>query len=97
MPAVLATEQLTLVAAITDFNAIAGLYDKYAVSGKESLHLVSLYDERVRHDWAKRCSEGEQVDIEHESKEVNKEIWELCKQQLDAILKNANLSPSKGI
>ena len=83
--------------AITHFNTIAWLYNKYVVSGKESCHLVSLYDDRVRHGWATRCSESEQVDIEHESKEVNKDLWELCKQQLDAIFKNANLSQSKGI
>ena len=93
MPAALATKQLTFVAPIVHFNTIARLYEKYTRSGEESLHLVTLYGDRVRQNWAKRCEERERVDIEQEANVVNKEIWEHCKQQLDAILKSAGLSP----
>ena len=50
MPAFLAAKQMTLVAAIVAFNTIARLYEKYTVTGKDTLDLVTSYDDRVRHN-----------------------------------------------
>ena len=53
LPAALATQQLTLVAAITHFDNICRLYQKYIVNSKETSHLVTLYEDMLRHGWAK--------------------------------------------
>ena len=53
LPAALATQQMTLVAAITHFDNICRLYNKYIVNNKETPHLVTFYEDRRRHEWAK--------------------------------------------
>ena len=82
-----ASQQLTLVAAITHFDNICRLYDKYIVNSKETSHLVTFSEDRLRREWAKRCEDGETMDIECEAGKVNKVIVDSCRQHIEAVLK----------
>ena len=62
----------------------------------EPMHLVTLHEDRLKASLAKRCENGKKVDIAEDAKKVNQEVFDDCKQKLDATLKGAGLPPLKG-
>ena len=54
--------------------------------------LVTLYEDRLRHSWARRCENGGRVNFEEEASKVNKEITNAYKIKLEAVLKNTGIT-----
>ena len=96
LPAVIATGHLSMVAAITHFDFICKLYDKYLISDKASTHLVTLCEDRLRHEWAKKCGNDGFVDFETDAGNLNKHVFNSCKIKLEAVLKSAGLNVKSG-
>ena len=87
---------LSLAAAVTHFDFVCQLYDKYIVNEKATTHLVTLYEDRLRHDWARRCEDGDVVNLDDEAGKLNKSIMNACKTRIEAVLKNAGIN-TKGV
>ena len=68
------------------------LYDKYRISEESTTHLVALYEDRLRHDCARRCEDCDFVNLEEEAVKVNKSILNACKTRIETVLKNAGIN-----
>ena len=59
-------------------------------------HLATICEDCLRRSWARRCENGGRVNFEEEAGKVHKEIMNVCKMKLEAVLKNRGITP-KGV
>ena len=91
LPALLASEQWTLVAWMVHTDHICRLYEYYKTSNKGSELLVTLYEDRIRHHWHRICELGHTVDLEVEAGKTNEIIMDECRTKLEPTLVQCGL------
>ena len=91
LPALLASEQWTLVAWMVHTDHICRLYEYYKTSNKGSELLVTLYEDRIRHHWHSICELGRTVDLEVEAGKTNETIMDECRTKLESTLAQSGL------
>ena len=91
LPALLSSEQWTLVAWLVHTDHICRLYEQYRASNKGSELLITLYEDRVRHHWHKICEHGQTVVLEVEAGKLNETVMDECRTKLESTLAQSGL------
>ena len=97
LPALLASEQWTLVAWLVHTDHICRLYEYYRTSNKGSELLITLYEDRVRHHWHTFCELGQTVVLEVEAGKLNETVMDECRTKLESRLSQSGLRDSSNL